>query len=339
MWSLEFSIAATGVAAAVIAFAGYKLVAVADEVADRTGAGEALIGATLLGAVTSLADITAVTTAAHGGFASMAVSAAVGGIAAQTAFLAIADWTLRGVNLEHAAASLPNLISVSVLVLILSLLLVASLGPPMAVWGIHPVTVLLFVAYGLGMRLVLRGKQYPMWQPRVTTATRADVKDDKPSNRSWSAIVTTFAIAGGSVALAGWTLAQAGHSLMNHLGLLESAVGGIIIAIATSLPELVTSIAAVRRGALTLAVGGVIGGNAFDTLMVGMADIAYRDGSVYHHINVQDLALVAVTIFMSIVLLLGLLIRQRGGPANIGAESTIVLAAYVVGLVLLNFQY
>src|SRR5690606_12321679 len=124
----------------------------------------------------------------------------------------------------------------------------------------------------------------------------------------------TFLCAGGTVAFGGWVLSEAGSSLMHHMNLLESAVGGIIIAIATSLPELVTSVAAVRRGALTLAVGGIIGGNAFDVLMVGIADIAYRDGSVYHHIKQQDLALTAITLCMTCFLLLGLLLRQRRGP-------------------------
>lgn len=339
MWSLQLSLVAIAVAVAVITVAGHQLVVVADEVADRTGAGEALIGATLLGATTSLADITAVVSAASHGYASMAVSAAIGGIAVQTAFLAVADLTLRRVNLEHAAASLPNMISASMLVLILSLVLIAALGPPMSVWQIHPVTVLLFVSYGFGMRLVLQGREQPMWRPHRTVETRTDVENPDSGRRSMTAVVATFVIAGGLVATAGWTLSEAGRALMLHLDLLESAVGGIIIAIGTSLPELVTSVAAVRRGALTLAVGGIIGGNAFDTLMVGMADIAYREGPIYQHVNPQDLALTALTLFMSIVLLLGLLLRQRGGPGNIGLEGVLILAAYAVSLVLLNVRY
>jgi cation:H+ antiporter len=43
--------------------------------------------------------------------------------------------------------------------------------------------------------------------------------------------------------------------------------------------ELVTTIAAVRRGALQLAVGGIIGGNTFDTLFLTAADVSYREGS------------------------------------------------------------
>lgn len=41
---------------------------------------------------------------------------------------------------------------------------------------------------------------------------------------------------------------------------------------------------------LSLAVGGIIGGNAFDTLFTAASDIAYRDGSIYAHMD-QDLLL------------------------------------------------
>jgi cation:H+ antiporter len=339
MWSVHISLWATGIATLVIGVAGYRLVSVADEVADRTGAGEALIGATMLGALTSLADITAIASAAYSGFASMAISAAVGGIAVQTAFLAFADIALPKVNLEHAAASLPNIVSVAVLVLILSLVLIAALGPPLSFWNIHPATLLLFAAYGFGMRLVMSGHEHPMWQPRLTELTRLDAEEEEPNRTSWLRLVITLVIAGGSVALAGWTLSEAGRSLLHHLDLVESAVGAIMIGVSTSLPELVTSIAAVRRGALTLAVGGVIGGNAFDTMMVGMADIFYREGAIYQHINPQDLGLTAITIFMSTVLLLGLLLRQRGGPGNIGLESTVVLVAYAISVVVVSSEY
>jgi cation:H+ antiporter len=45
-------------------------------------------------------------------------------------------------------------------------------------------------------------------------------------------------------------------------------VGGLFIAVSTSLPELVIAVTAVRIKSLNLVVGDIIGGNAFDTLFV-----------------------------------------------------------------------
>jgi len=108
----------------------------------------------------------------------------------------------------------------------------------------------------------------------------------------------------------------------------EAAIGALITAVITSLPELVTTLAAIRRGALALAVGGIIGGNTFDTLFLAVADIAYRGGSLYHAISERALMGLAATVLMTAVLVLGLLRRERSGPAGIGFESVSVIGIY-----------
>jgi cation:H+ antiporter len=149
-----------------------------------------------------------------------------------------------------------------------------------------------------------------------------------------------FAGAAGVVVVAGYFITGASIVLADGLGLNHTIAGALFTAVATSLPELVTSIAAVRRGALTLAVGGVIGGNCFDTLFAAVADVAYRDGSLYHAAlasSSREVVLLAVSILMTGILLLGLLRRQKQGPGRIGFESLAVLVIYGGTLVLLAF--
>ncbi|MGB3554400.1 MAG: hypothetical protein WBA25_07155 [Jannaschia sp.] len=59
--------------------------------------------------------------AALAGDASLAFSNGLGGIAAQTAFIAVADIWHRRANLEHAAAELANLFQAAILMILLSL--------------------------------------------------------------------------------------------------------------------------------------------------------------------------------------------------------------------------
>lgn len=333
--STPFAIVVFLAAAGVILYVGTRVTTLADRLADRTGLGEAFVGAVFLGAVTSLPGITASVVAALDGRAEMALANAIGGIAAQTAFLAIADMAYRKANLEHAATSVPNMMQAAVLVIILSILIVAMAGPDVSIWSIHPVTPVLFLVYFFGMRMVRRAGDRPMWQPLRTSETKPDIPDEQvtpPGADVWMWI--RFAIFAAITVGAGYAVATSVASLADRLGWLnESIAGAVFTAVATSLPELVTSIAAVRRGALTLAVGGIIGGNCFDTLFAAVADIAYRDGSLYHAAlagggSLRQLLLIAVSILMTGVLLLGLLRRQEEGPGGIGFESVTVLVAY-----------
>jgi cation:H+ antiporter len=112
-------------------------------------------------------------------------------------------------------------------------------------------------------------------------------------------------------------------------GVGDSFVGGVGTAVVTSLPELVTVFAAVRTGALTLAVGDIVGGNAFDVLFVAAADLAYREGPVYQAIGGGTLYLGALALLLSSVLAVGMIHRARAG---IGFEGITILLLYAVGM-------
>ena len=188
----------------------------------------------------------------------------------------------------------------------------------------------------IGLRLVSQAEEKPMWKPRYTEKTELD----EPSEMSKVDVSLTrlwfeFLIYALILALAGFLIAQAGVFIAFKTGLSESLVGGLFTAVSTSLPELVVTVAAVRRGALTLAVGGIIGGNCFDLLLLAFSDIAFRSGSIYAVISQRQVFVISLTILMTGVLLLGLLQREKYGFANIGFESVLILLLYISGIGLL----
>lgn len=339
--SLTLSVVLFAVAALAILVAGTRLTGVADALADRTGLGEALVGAILLGASTSLSGIVTSVTAAADGQAEIAISNAVGGIAAQTVFLSVADAVYRRANLEHAAASAANLAQGTLLVGLLGVPLMAFGGPDVTVWGIHPATLLILTGYLFGLRIVSQTQTAPMWGPKTTSETQSEEEDDSEDDitrqLSLSGLWVRFSVFAVAIGVAGWVVAKTGINITEDTGLTATFVGGVLTAVVTSLPELVTSIAAVRRGALTLAVGGIIGGNAFDTIFIAFSDIAYREGSIYHAITGQQVYLISLTIVLTGVLLLGLLRREERGIANIGFESFLVIVLYLGSFALLTF--
>ena len=318
------------VAAAIIAVVGVRLTEKADRLADKTGIGEAIAGAVLLGMATSLAGTVVSVTAAMDGEVSLAFSNAVGGIAAQTAFLALADMVYRKANLEHAAADLPNLFQASLLTLMLGVPLAAYAGPAVSVLGMHPVSVALPVIYVVGLWVSGQVRDTPMWHPVQTHATRKD-RPETPRDISpaLASLLLRFLLLAIMLAGSGWVLSKIGAQLSLRLGISATFVGALMTAVATSLPELITVLAAVRRGAVQLAVGGIIGGNTFDVLFLTLADAGYRQGSIYHAITKDDLFWIAVSLVMTGVLLIGLIVRQRHGPARIGAESLSILLIYL----------
>lgn len=337
---LGAALAVFGAAAVVVLVCGVLLTRLADRFADQSGFGEAVTGAVFLGALTSLSGSVTSITAAAEGHAALAIANALGGIAAQTVFLVAADFAYRRANLEHAAASLPNLITGTTLILLLGMVLMASSMPPVTVLGVHPVTLALLLVYGAGVRAAQQSRDVPMWQPQQTEETREDVPEEPRSDARTVARSAIILLALGIiVGLAGYVIAETGLVIAEKGGLRHGLVGALLTATATSTPELVTTVAAVRRGALTLAVSGILGGNAFDVLFAAFSDVAYRAGSVYHAIAPDQIFLVILSIVMTAIILLGMLRRQRFGPANIGFESVTLILLYGGGVAALIWAF
>lgn len=323
-----------------VAVVGVRLADYAARIARRTGLGQAVTGALFLGASTSLSGIITSVTAAAGGHPELAASNAVGGIAAQTVFLAIADRVYRKANLEHAAASDENMLQGALLIALLSGTLLAAFSPEFTLLGVHPVSLLIPVAYGLGQRLVYTAKGQRMWQPRVTEHTQLEEVAGAPTPAGSESDPMTllwgkFGVAALAIAVLGYTLAQSGVAIAEMTGMSQTVLGGIFTAISTSFPELVTAIAAVKLGALTLAVSDIMGGNAFDVIFLAVADVAYREGSVYHAMGGRPTFLIMLTILLTSVLLLGLIRREKHGIANIGFESVLLLLIYAGGFLVI----
>ncbi len=334
-WSLAFSVIVFLLCATSIGVVGTWITRVVDQLADVTGVGEAVAGALLLGAATSLSGAVLSVTAAWNGSADLAVGNALGGIAVQTLFLAVADFFHRRANLEHAAASAANMLQNALLISLLALILLAPNLPDATIWGIHPVTPVLLCFYAFGIRMVRTARREPMWQPSSTHNTEPDTPDDTSRMPSQGRLLTTFAVLAAVLGVSGWLLEPAASNIAADLGVSLSVVGVLMTAVVTSLPELVTSVAAVRRGALTLAIGGIIGGNAFDTLFTAASDVAYREGSIYHAIPDALIEWLALTLLMCGVLMMGLVRRQERGLAGIGFESVAIIGLYVLGVVLM----
>jgi cation:H+ antiporter len=107
-------------------------------------------------------------------------------------------------------------------------------------------------------------------------------------------------------------------------------------ALVNALPETVTAIAAVRRGALTLAIAAILGGNCFDALNVAVGDIAYRGGLLYHAAGPDELFLTLASVLMTVVVVGGLLVRQDRGPVRVGFEGVLLLGTYASIVVVLS---
>ncbi|OII64641.1 cation transporter [Streptomyces sp. CC53] len=338
LWPLGWSLAVFAVATSVTVVCSVRLAVYGDVLADRTGWGEALFGAVLFGLVTSLSGIVMTAVSAGLDQPRLAYGNAVGGIAAQTVAIAVADAFLRGVNLEHAAASVRNMLFGCLLIGLLGIAVMASLGPDVTLGGVHPASLVMVAFYLGGLRLIRRQEQ-PLWRAVPTRDTVPDVPgEDAPEARvRTSGLWWRFTLTAGLVVVGGWAVARAAAGILEHTDLSAGFVGAVLMGLVNALPETVTSVAAVRRGAVTLAIAAVVGGNCLDALNLVVGDVFYRGGSLFHEAARQELFLTSSAIVMTAVLLGGLLLRQKTGWLRVGFDGILLVVLYLGTVAVLAF--
>lgn len=154
--------------------------------------------------------------------------------------------------------------------------------------------------------------------------------------------ITQFLIAALVIIVAGSALTQFGDIIADRTKLNGMLVGGILIAGATSLPELAVDFHAVRIGAPDLAVGDLLGSSLFNLLILGVLDLTHHSGGrmlsekAARHALAASLS-IALTAIAALFIFIGPLLPDavflRFGPGSVA-----LTAAYVLGIRLLYLQ-
>ncbi len=128
-----------------------------------------------------------------------------------------------------------------------------------------------------------------------------------------------------------------GEHIATYTGLGNSFFGTVFIAAATSLPEMVVSLAALRMGSLDMAVGNLLGSNVFNMFILGIDDLFYREGSLFDAISPSHLLSVFVTIIMTAVVGLGLLFKPKKKQLWLLSLDTFIITILYMALMIYLF--
>lgn len=328
--TLELLIAIFAVAGAIVVAAGVVLARTGDAIAVQTRLGGLFVGMLLLAGATSLPEIATDVTAAVAGSPDLAVGDLLGSSMANMAILAIIDLLHRGrvwpsIGLGHARVA-------SIAMALTAILLLGIVTPVrIAVGWIGLETIVVVAAWILAT----------LWVRRAQTQRTPPVPDGKmivpippePATRVRPLRVNllVFAGAGLVVLAAAPMMALSAQAMAPKLGIAETFVGATLLALATSLPELATSLAAVRIGAYDLAVGNLFGSNALNTTVVFVADASTTSGPILAAVSSGQTLIAGLGALLLMAIALGGVVHgertrvERGEP-----DAILLLLAYVI---------
>lgn len=152
-------------------------------------------------------------------------------------------------------------------------------------------------------------------------------KDENEVQIKPSLIAVNIVIGLAAIILGGQLAVNGATGIARMFGLSETLIGLTIVAIGTSLPELVTSLVAARRGQNDIAMGNVIGSNLFNILLIlGVS-------AVISPISVLPTAVIDGAILLVVSLLFYLPARKGTLSRPVGAVMALTYVAYTAYLI------
>ena len=310
--------------AAVIVLAATQLAKYGDAIAVRTRLGGMFVGTLLLAGATSLPELLTTISSLSQGVPNLAAGNLLGSNMFNMFVLALLDMLfrqariLRRVAMHHAlTASLATL-----LIGMAAFFILADVDLLIGWVGLD--SLLLLVTYVVGVRLIRSGN------PATDSETAPEAElEGVPSLRG---ALIGFGLAAGVLVVATPWLVRSSKEIAELTGLGVGFVGTTLVAMVTSLPELVTTIAAVRIGAFDLAVGNLFGSNAFNMVALGLTDFFYLPG---RFLGVIDPAFALVALLGLILTCLGLignLARVERRLLFMEIDALIILLVYLGGM-------
>jgi len=313
---VTFALSAAG-----IVVAGIRLAPYGEALGQRTGIGQGWIGLLFLATLTSIPELTTTVSGASLNVPNIALGNAFGSNLFNVVIIAVMDVLLlgRGPFLLKARGYHTLSGGMAVLLTLFGVFGIV-LAPEVTFLGISPVSWLILVGYILGVFLLFHAERHEVVEEEVVR-----------KGLSPRAAIAGFVICGAVIVVSGIFLIRASKEISLSSGLSESFMGAILVAIVTSLPELATSIGALRIGAYDMIVGNLFGSNMFNMLTLFFADAAFRRGSIYANLRggETDQTLVAICgVTLTVVAMVSLVARSRRRILGIGVDSATLLLFY-----------
>lgn len=309
----------------IILFAGTKLARYGDIIAEKTGLGRLWIGLVLLALITSMPElVNGVSSVALVKLPDLALGDLLGSCIFNLLILALLDVVHRRTPVL-SNASLSHIMSAGAGILLIALaagsILAGEGFSGLALGWVGIPSILIIILYLVAVRYMFR---FERKRQSATPSGEPPQYGDVSMRTVW----LKFAFASAAVIGAGIWLPFVGREIAEITGWGASFIGTLFLAVTTSMPELVVTVAALRLGAIDMAVADLVGSNMADIAIIALVDLFYTEGSLIASVSSTHITTAIVAIAMTLIVILALRFRQRH-------KTFVVISWYAVVLIML----
>lgn len=315
-----------------IIYAGAKLSKYGDIIAEKTGLGRAWIGMVLIASVTSLPEfVTGISAVTFAGVPNIAIGDVLGSCVFNMLIISFLDANYRVIPISTKAHQ-GNILAAGFGILLIGIVsLSIYMGKEILPLGwIGSYSIVFIIIYLVAMRLV-----YQYEKRLIAEALKEKAAELKYKGISTRDAVIKYSINAVIVIAAATFLPAIGEGIAEQTGLGQTFVGNIFIAIATSLPEVVVSLSAIKIDAVDLAIGNLFGSNIFNIFILAIDDIFFTQGPLLSFASPDHIISAQSAIIMMTIAVIGLTYRATKKRLFLAWDTIMIVMVYITNIMLL----
>jgi cation:H+ antiporter len=319
-----------------ILYSGTKLSKYGDIIAEKTGLGGLWIGVILIAFVTSLPElITGLSSVIIFKTPDIAAGDVIGSCVFNIFILALLDTLYRSSPISSKGQR-GHILSAGFGILLLCIIAVNIFlstmytGFPNAIGHIGLYSPVIIILYVISMRLI-----FSYEKKNSANFNKEAAQGLRYEQISKGEVYINFTINALVVVTAAVFLPEIGKKIAEVTGLGQTFVGNILIAISTSLPEVVVSTAAVKIGASDMAIGNLLGSNVFNTAILAIDDLFFLNGPILSLVEPIHIIPVISAIIMTTIAIIGLTYRASKKYFFLSWDAMAIIMVYILNMVIL----
>lgn len=267
------SLSFVGLSAIIIVAAMY-LAKFGDAIAERTGMGGTVAGLVLLAGATSLPELTVGYSAVRINAVDLTAGGVLGSSLVNLLILALVDLISRRPGRILTRSSAAHALSATVGALLTGLILIGILvDAPWSLLRIGPASWAVIAAYAFCARLIFLDQRESSKQAAAEISV-VEIREEADPHTPLLLSILGFIVSTAVIFVVAPALTQRADTIADVTGLGRTFIGTLLVAAVTSLPEAVSTIAAVRLGAVDMAIANIFGSNAFNMVILAVLDAA-----------------------------------------------------------------
>ena len=293
------------------------------KIGRKTGISELILGATIVSFATTLPELTVSVFASIDNYTTMSLGNAVGSIICNTGLILGLVVIISPFKVDK------NMFSSKSIILLISVLTLMVLGANGSISRDGFILIVLLIVFMYSNIKSVSGKNRINSPNNMQSNSCDNIKSSKHENLK---VGVLFVLGLIMMVVGSKLLVDNGVKIANSIGVPQGIISLTVIALGTSLPELVSSLTAIKKKHHGISVGNILGANILNIVsVIGISSL------------INDLPILSQNMridfeFMTIILLILILPTIKSGKLY-RVQGLLLLSSYIIYITTLYFMY